>query len=584
MNRYDLIFLVVRETSTYFHSVEEDAAAATLVYYMTEAGLTHLTAFPSTEEDKYAGSIYKQFSKFLESNTAPIFCISCWTSTYAIASDFAEMIRKAYPDTLIVAGGIHFSSMEETEYALKKGVFDIIFRGGGEPFLEFIKLSIVQKKLKINKRNGELNITGDFTCKGACYLKDQKIQNIGRGSFNLPVVPLVGVTSDGIDIRVMLSDSCPNGCDYCFIQPSVTSSEYWPTLVSWVADVAVELKNQYGQNAMLSLSDSAPFNKKNRNRTIQYLKMQSKKVTFDGMNVFVDPVDLDEAFYKIVAEFKINTFFIGRDRIEADDFVGRKCNGQLRSTEQLDSELESIFAFMEYLNTLKSKLTNEIYLGYIISPYEKVEYSRKLIDELTDIAVRSSKLENVRVQSNLFLLNPYPGTKVSKRAEGEFIPMRYFYHPYPNVWVGKDTVNIYLEIIRLVIAKMFCNNDNIAFYKPMLELAHSLQFNADYNYKLIDDIENMSLKNFAYEIIERILSMELGEESSLDAYLNNIVTLYYIGCMVTVVMNKPELLKYKNLYDSIVKNDKAVMFLKKDLSLIRRYALAGKAPVLEKYL
>lgn len=584
MNRYDLIFLVVRETSTYFHSVEEDAAAATLVYYMTEAGLTHLTAFPSTEEDKYAGSIFKQFGKFLERNIAPVFCISCWTSTYAIASDFAGMIRKAYPDALIVAGGIHFSSLEETEYALKKGVFDIIFRGGGEPFLEFIKLSLVDKKLKINKRNGELDITGDFTSKGACYLINEKILNIGRGSFNLPIVPLVGVTNDGIDIRVMLNDSCPNGCDYCFIQPSTTSSDYWPTLVNWVADAAVELKNQYGQNAILSLSDSAPFNKKNRNRTIQYLRMQNKNVKFDGMNVFVDPVDLDEEFYKIVEEFNINTFFIGRDRIEEDDFVGRKCNGQLRSTEQLDRELESIFDFMEYLNTLKGKLTSEIYLGYIISPYEKAEYSRKLIDELTAIAMRSSKLDNIRVQSNIFLLNPYPGTKVAKRAEGEFIPMRYFYHPYPNVWVGKDTVNVYLEIIRLVIAKMFCNNDIITFYKPMLELAHSLQFNADYNYKLIDDIENISLRGFASEIIERIFSMGLGEESSLDAYLDNILTLYYIGCMVTVVMNKPELLKYKNLYDSIVKSDKAVMFLKKDLSLIRRYALAGNVPVLEKYL
>lgn len=584
MNKYDLIFLVVRETSTYFHSVDEDAAASTLVYYMTEAGLRHLTAFPSTEEDKYAGSIYKQFTKFLESNTAPIFCISCWTSTYAVASDFAGMVKKTYPDALIVAGGIHFNSMEETEYALKSGVFDIIFRGGGESFLEFIKLSLVDKKLKINKKNGELDIIGDFICKGACYLKNGEIQNKGRGSFKFPLVPLAGVTEDGIDIRIMLNDSCPNACDYCFIQPSVTSSEYWPTLINWVTDTAVEFKKQYGQSAILSLSDSAPFNRKNRSRTIKYLRKQNKRVTFDGMNVFVDPVDLDEDFYKIVEEFNINTFFIGRDRVEADNFVGRKCNGQLRSSGQLNQELDSIFDFMEYLNTLKGKLTNEIYLGYIISPYEKVEYSRKLIDELTAIAMRSSELDNIKVQSNIFLLNPYPGTKVAKRAEGEFIPMRYFYHPYPNVWVGKDTVNIYLEVIRLIIAKMFCNNNNISFYKPMLELAHSLQFNTDYNYKLIDDIENTSLRSFASEIIEKIFSMGLGEENSLDDYLNNIVTLYYIGCMVSVVMNKPELLKYKNLYERIVKGDQAVSYLKKDLDLIKKYTLEGGAPVLEKYV
>jgi hypothetical protein len=335
---------------------------------------------------------------------------------------------------------------------------------------------------------------------------------------------------------------------------------------------------------VLSLSDSAPFNKNNRSQTIKYLRMQNKNVNFDGMNVFVDPTDLDEEFYEIVEEFNINNVFIGRDRIMGDNFVGRNLNGELRSSEQLDQELNLILDFMGYLNTVKNNLMNEVYIGYIISPYENAGYSRKLIDELSLIANHSNKFENLRVQSNIFLLNPYPGTKVAKKAKGEFIPMRNFYHPYPNVWTGKNTVNIYLEMVRLIIAKMFCNNMNISFYRPMFELAHSLQFKTEYNHKLIDDIESVSLRNFAAEVIGKIFNMNLGEEDNLDNYLDNILSLYYIGCMVSLVMSRPELLKYKNLYDLIVKEDKTVSFLKRDLKLIKGYTLAGRVPVLERYL
>lgn len=584
MNAHNVVFLVLKETSSYFHFVEEDAAAATLVHYMKEIGLKKISTFPSTDEDKYAGTIYEQFAKYLDKNTAQIFCISCWTSTYAIASDFSVMIKERYPDALVIAGGVHFNSIEETEYSLNRKTFDIIFRGGGESFIEFIKLSVVENKMKIYKEKGEIKILGGALEKGGCYLKNGKIQNIGRGNFDLPLVPLLGQTKDCIDIRVLLHDVCPNACDYCIIQPSRVKRDHWVSLAKWVSDLNSQLRDMHEYNVVLSLSDSAPFNKSNRKRTLDYLNIQKESVKFDGMNVFVDPSDLDEEFYDIVEEYDINNFFVGRDRIMSDNFIGRKLNGLDRTSEQLHHELDLIFNFMTYLNTRKNKLKSEIYIGYIISPYEKSEYSRKLIDELYGIALRNSELKNVRVQSNIFILNPYPGTKVAQKAKGEFIPMRNFYHPYPNAWVGKDTVHIYLEVIRLIVAKMFCNNINISFYRPILEMAHSLQFQTNYNYKLIDDIENVSLRSFAYKIIERIFKMELGKEINLDEYLENIKSIYYIGCMVSLVINKPELLKYKNLYDSIIKEDKTIVFLMKDLSLIKEYALAGKAPVLDKYL
>jgi hypothetical protein len=302
------------------------------------------------------------------------------------------------------------------------------------------------------------------------------------------------------------------------------------------------------------------------------------------MNIFADPTDLDDEFYDIVDEFGINSFFIGRDRIEQDDFIGRKRNGKLRTSGELERELDMILDFMKYLNSVKSRLSKEVYIGYIISPYEKADYSRKLINELSITAQCSTALSNVRVQSNLFLLNPYPSTNISKKSKGEFIPMRNFYYPYPNAWVGRSTVHVYLEIVRLVVAKMFCNNSNLSFYKPMLELAHSIQFQTDFEHTLIDDITERPLRDFAYRITEKILKMRLGSEQSLDIYLRNILSVYYIGCMVSLVMHRPEYLKYKNLYDIIVKEDKAVSFLMKDLKMIKELTLIGKVPALEKYL
>jgi hypothetical protein len=60
-----------------------------------------------------------------------------------------------------------------------------------------------------------------------------------------------------------------------------------------------------------------------------------KGTAFDGMNVFADPSDLDDDFYRLVERFSMCIFFIGRDRIVENSFVGRKLNGRLRTEKNL---------------------------------------------------------------------------------------------------------------------------------------------------------------------------------------------------------------------------------------------------------
>jgi len=53
--------------------------------------------------------------------------------------DAARLIRKYDKDAFIVAGGPHFFALEEIYHTLNTHLIDIVFKGGGEPFLEFAR-------------------------------------------------------------------------------------------------------------------------------------------------------------------------------------------------------------------------------------------------------------------------------------------------------------------------------------------------------------------------------------------------------------------------------------------------------------
>lgn len=580
-NGYDVIFIIPKGTSSFFHRLEEDASASTIVYYLKEYGIENIALFPENENDTYIDNFLPNFEKFIEKNSGRLYCLTCWTESFAFAMDAAKIIKKYDNEGVIVAGGSHFFSYDEIEYTLNTKLIDFVFKGGAEPFLEFARDLLIEKKIVVDKKDNVLQIQGNLPEKGIYYLSGDKVCGKSSGKFRYPVVPLIGEVDNFIEVRTMLNDTCPNACDYCVIEHSKTSKEFIPHLKDWVKDIISDIKND-GKDVVFSLSDSAPFNHYNRKETVKFLRDLKTVSSFDGMNVFLDPEDLDEDFYKLVEEFNINTFFIGRDRVVEDDFVGRKHNGSLRNQAKLDLEKETVKNFIDFLSTRKGKLKSEIYIGYILSPYENEKDSNKLISELLELSSKNS--ENVKVQSNVFLLNPYPGTKVAKRAEGEYIPNRYFYFPYPNVWVGKGVVNIYFEIVRLIVAKMFCTAKNIEIYRPLMQLAHDLQYQRAFNFSLVDEITDKNLRDFIRKMIEDILSLNFGKEDTIDEYFDNILKLYYFGCMLAVVNHKREFLKRSDLYDKIVEKDRMSLFLKKDFSTIKNYALNGKAPALEHYL
>lgn len=196
-----------------------------------------------------------------------------------------------------------------------------------------------------------------------------------------------------------------------------------------------------------------------------------------------------------------------------------------------------------------------------------------------------TKVSHVKIQFNIFILNPYPGTKVAEKSKGEFVPLNYFYHPYPNVWISESAVNLYLEMIRLIVAKVFCAANNYGFYKHILQLAHDIQYNKIVNLSLIDEIENKELKTYAKELTDIMISLKFGNETTIDKYFDNIMELYYLGSLTSILLNKTELLKRRYELLKIIKDkDKFAYFVKKDLNYLKELSLKGKVGYLKKYL
>jgi len=550
MIQHDIIFVIGRETSSYFHVLEEDVAASTLVYYLNEyCGVKDIAVFPDEDKNTSLSIITESLENFLKEHTAPLFAVSSWTSTFRISMDFVRLIKKYNPEAEIVAGGPHFSGIKEIEDTLRSYPVDIIFRGGAEPFLDYIK-------------NGNLN------SKGVYYLENNKLKGSGRGTFGYPVVPVIGITDNIAEMRIMLNDSCPNGCDYCVINHSQTKKQYLHDYEASLAET-VDLLKGSGYEVDISLSDSSPFNTHNRANVVKTLRNIQKRSKVRGFNVLLDPLDIDNEFYALVEEFDINTFFVGRDRVVEDSFIGRKHNGIQRKNADLDKENIVVRDFIEFLMERKTSLPQEVYIGYILSPYEQETSSLKMINEISDYNKAFSIENKLRVQASMFILNPYPGTKVAERADGAFIPMDRFYYPYPNAWLREtDVISSYIEIVRLLYSKVIHNTDT-SFVYPLLRLAHDIQYGNDYDFDLFDEVDDKALRTYGKSLAGKVIDMDLNNISG-KTYYDKLIELYYMGGTLSVMLDNPSYIPYeKQVMEKVIEQDNEVFFLKKDIEMLK---------------
>lgn len=557
---YSVIFLNTTHEQGVFYPGDATLGISTLQYWLANAGVTSTAAFPEDDSSNIL-NIEENFKNYILSHSAVLFAISCWSNTFTVADSYADMIRKCRPDALIVGGGAHFHSRKNIEKALHKGNFDMIFRGGADPFFEMCKALFITRTLSAKRSEKGLVFTGTPPPNGIFYLNQGKVNACRHGVLTKAVMPVMHISEEYGEITALFSDECANNCDYCTVFKNKADRNTRHDTEELVIDAYGQLKNVYDGRVRISIMDSSPFLAGNRAETygtIRRLTALGKNIDF---SVLADPYDLDDDFIKFMKQYPINVVFLGRDRINEDHFIGRRLRGVLRTQAELDVERGTINNFISTFADEK----REIYIGYIASPYDTPDDADSFIYELGLLTSFSGTLI---VQPNLFILNPYGGTTVGRKSEDAAWDIGEFSYPYPNVWYGEDVQMVWLELLRLVVSPVFSTGCEPSVGMSLLRFARKLVFGGDWQPP--EDMDS-GLYKMLVDFTNTVTEMNLGGEDSITEWCGHLVEIYWYGLLFVAAVKNPDTFsKYgaQRLKAYISQHDIMINLLKKDLELI----------------
>jgi hypothetical protein len=541
-----------------FTAADASLGLASLLYYLYDAGIAAIDSFPN-EKSVDIENLRLSAEKFIRNHSGIIYAVSCQSNSYKTALLYSEIIKKEYPDAIIAGGGVHFHSDENIYEALSSQSFDIIFKGGADPFIEFCENLFIKHTLSAVKSGGKLSLNGEIPSQGIYFMRGKAMLSGGYGKFSHPIMPVMHITEDYAEISVLFTDACGNNCDYCSVFKSRSNAKTRLQTEEFVKEAYAQLKEVWKGRFRIALMDSSPFLGKNRHETfgtIDRLSMMDRHLSF---SVFADPADLDREFIAFAETRPIDTFFIGRDRINRDPFIGRRLNGVLREQKDLDKEREMLENFIG----ISSK--REIYIGYIASPYDTKQDADALISEIDSFTrVRGETV----LQPDIFILNPYGGTAVHKRAADTFWEVSTFSYQYPNVWKAADTRMVWLELLRLVVSPVFSTGSAIQAGIVLLKFAMFMEFGGEQ-----PATEGMTgeLKNVIDSFIEDVLAMGLTREKNFSEWQKHILDIYRWGTLISAAVNNPaEIEKYgwERIAEHIKKHDRIINLLKEDMEYI----------------
>ena len=175
-----------------------------------------------------------------------IFGITCMTAHVARAYPIAKMIRAEFPNSTIVAGGLHPTALPEEP--LGTGLFDYVLRGESElPIL----------KLYEAIRNGY----GFEKVPSLTYMKDGKLVNNPEGPMllnldDLPMFPHHLMMDKRYERGFLISSrGCPYKCTYCS-QRMMTGTTYRYKSAERIVAEIEELVNRFGEKLIMFYDDN----------------------------------------------------------------------------------------------------------------------------------------------------------------------------------------------------------------------------------------------------------------------------------------------------------------------------------------
>ncbi len=565
MCNYPIIFLNTTSYQCMLIPAGATLAIATLRYWLSKDGIRDTAVFPESP-DVDMRDIRERFGKFIAENNAPVYAISCWSSSYTTALMYTEIIKEKKPDAVIIGGGVHFHSPENIARALNYGGFDIVFQGGAEPFFEFCRNLFIDNTLAVSKRPA-LTLKGKVPADGLFYIDNGELKTGRRGKLERAVVPVAQVRDRYAEITALFSDRCGNNCDYCSVFKNNPGGNVRAETEELLTDMYHQLNGVWKGPVLVSMMDSNPFFAQNRRATFESIRRLAALDSRICFSVLVDPVDLDGEFITFAKEHRIQMFFVGRDRITEDDFTGRRLKGRLRTQGQLDKERNILTDFIRAMNGTYC----DIFIGYIASPFDTAQNAAMLAEE---IKAYVDAAQTVNVVPDIYVLNPYGGTAVYKKAGKNAWDISEFSYPYPNAWNIKDTEMVWLELLRLTVAPAF-SAGGLQMGLFLLEFAAHCAFN---NPLPSSAGLNNELRIIADSFTENVARMHLGDEMSLGEWQKHIKELYLWGLMMGMAVQNPDMVSgygIEGLASYIGNNDTLAEFFDRDLKLIASKEFKG---------
>ncbi len=529
-----------------FKPAESSLAVSSFQYNLMTQGFVNISFFPRPKEYVTIDNIYDKFKVFLKSNECAVYAFSCWSNSFAFVRDLAIITRNIHPNALIVAGGVHFQDNESIVECLEDGLFDIVFSGGGDAFIEFCLGYMHTKDINVIKDNTGITIAPMPASNGYNYINSRQPLLDGHSSMSYPLLPVTYEENGKHEVHVMFNDQCYNNCDYCSVYKySLSDNACTKTLYLLFAQMDY-IRGGYKGEVTISIFDSSPFQPAHKAATLERLEAILEHDRNICFKMFCDPEDINDDFVKVVEKYKIKTLLIGRDSVAEDEFLGRRVHGKLRTRVMLDSEY---YDFKLFVDELKAQnLQIDIYVGYIISPFHSDKNAKKMLYEVREYLEMSN--DSVVVHPSLFILNPYKSTHLYALARDLMKQSVSEYHfPNPNVWDETLASFDFMEYIRFIVSPNLGGRHNhLAF--------NLLRYVVEKCYGDVVD-EPFDLTETEQDIYKYLISM-LHDTSPKD----DKALLYVLGALPQYVApGKSSSIVLNNIVGDIIYSDSFIQFI-----------------------
>ncbi len=335
--------------------------------------------------------------------------ISATSNDYYKFEPLARLLGGAFPKAQLIAGGPAFvrdeidGAADVVELTLRKGLVHAIQVGRSRTFTDFV----VKHRGRLDEVDGP----------GFYRLDPMTHDIVGRGVGLHPHLGQAPFESAGpSSIRMLLGDTCGNGCDFC---SAPKSGDPLFSIDQFVEGLDLAVRRH--RTAAINLCDPNPIGRRHLDFYREAFRVADERVQRTIKYLYIDPatlVDEDhfERVLQLAHEGRFWCLYAGRDAVleSQADAIGTRFEGKLKDQAMLDAEKSALMRFVASLKTFHPRLAlmspREITISYIVTPFDTDETAKALFEDSRDFLSLADA--TMKVKFLLHPLMPYYGTRL----------------------------------------------------------------------------------------------------------------------------------------------------------------------------